>query len=373
MMSHLHQIPTLEGPSLHDLLGSVACNLEVPGFTNPGVALPQASNYVVVLVDGLGKENLEEWASDAPNLASALAKSTSMVTDLPSTTAASLIGLWTGLGPGRHGVLGFSFETTEGIVSDRYPQITTPLFLNTPLPTPTSVLDVCSADGVKVTSVVPMDQVSSGFTLMGMRRVTMAPVASMHGRDRVTAVVDSCRSDRSLTYVYEPRLDHAGHSDGVGSSQWVKALGKVDRFVETLHWSLPDDVCLIVTGDHGMVNVGRHNRVVIDSESDLARDVRLVGGEARFRHLYTAKPADVATRWRDRLGNEAYVLTRDEAIDSGIFGPVSDDYRSRVADVVVVCESELAILTQSFPGEFSMVGMHGGCSSTERLVPLLIV
>ncbi|MDR0848828.1 MAG: alkaline phosphatase family protein [Propionibacteriaceae bacterium] len=373
MMSHLRQIPTLEGPFLHDLLGSAACHLGVPGYVEDLVGLPQASKYVVVLVDGLGWENLAQWAKEAPFLAAALTGSRPLVTDLPSTTAASLVGLWTGMGPGRHGVLGFSFEAAERIVSPRYPHITTPLFLSTPLPTPTSVLDTCVEDTVKVTSVVPMDQVQSGFTLMGTRRATMAPVTSMHGQERVTYVGDACKAERALVYVYEPRLDHAGHADGVGSSQWVKALGKVDRFVETLRWSLGADVCLLVTGDHGMVNVARHDRWVIESKPDLARDVRLVGGEARFRHLYTDRPDRVASRWRDVMGDQAYVLTRAEAIDSGVFGPVEPHFQFRIGDVVVVCEGEWAILTRTFSGEFTMVGMHGGCTTAERLVPLLIM
>ena len=55
----------------------------------------------------------------------------------------------------------------------------------------------------------------------------------------------------------------------------------------------------------------------------------LLGGEARFRHVYCRGGAvdDVVAAWRSVLGERAEVLTRDDAIGRGWFGPVDPGVR----------------------------------------------
>ena len=99
--------------------------------------------------------------------------------------------------------------------------------------------------------------------------------------------------------------------------------------VERLRDELPDDVVLIVTGDHGMVDVPRRNQILAEDEPELMAGVDALAGEGRFRQLYVDRdhPSAVAARWADRLGDLAWVRTRDEAIDEGWFGPVDPELR----------------------------------------------
>ena len=63
----------------------------------------------------------------------------------------------------------------------------------------------------------------------------------------------------------------------------------------------------------------------VDEVDGMRDGVALLGGEARFRHLYCSAGAvtDVVATWRELQGDRATVLTREEAIGRGWFGAVS--------------------------------------------------
>lgn len=107
---------------------------------------------------------------------------------------------------------------------------------------------------------------------------------------------------------------------------------------------------------------------------DLGAELTLLAGEGRLRQLY-ARPdrvAAVASRWRDVLGERAWVLTRAEAIDAGWFGQVDGRMADRIGDVLVAMRDDGAVMTRTQPREFGLVGMHGSLTELETRVPLLV-
>jgi predicted AlkP superfamily pyrophosphatase or phosphodiesterase len=180
------------------------------------------------------------------------------------------------------------------------------------------------------------------------------------------------RGERSLVYAYERELDHCGHVDGSASPRWLKHLVRIDAMCERLRDALPDDVRLVITGDHGMVDVPAERRVLVEAEPELRAGVSALGGEGRFRQLYVDRddPDAVAERWRDRLGESAWVLTRAEAFDAGWFGPVAERVRERYGHVLVAMREDYAVMTEQIPRELTLVGMHGSLTPAETMVPL---
>ena len=165
----------------------------------------------------------------------------------------------------------------------------------------------------------------------------------------------------------------------MGSPAWVNELAHVDKLAEQIAAGLPYGSVLYVTADHGMVNVGPDDRIDADAEGSPLRDgVALLGGEPRVRHVYTRPGAadDVLATWREVLGERAWVMSREEAIKDGLFGPVdspiSDAMAARIGDVVAACVGTWAVIcTKAEPLESSLEGMHGSLTPTEQLVPLL--
>jgi len=101
----------------------------------------------------------------------------------------------------------------------------------------------------------------------------------------------------------------------------------------------------------------------------------VLGGEARFRHVYCRYGAatDVHGAWRELLGGRALVLTRDEALDRGWFGEVDSEVLPRIGDVVAAAHANHVLLSSvDFPYEARLIGMHGSLTPVEMLVPVLV-
>ncbi|MCR1783298.1 alkaline phosphatase family protein [Nocardioides carbamazepini] len=362
--------------SLGDIVPAAAHALGSPlGPAPSGLVLPGASSYVVFLIDGLGARLLERYAHAAPYLSSLLATSTPATASVPSTTSTSLTSLGTGLPPGAHGLVGFTTRipgTGDLLNALLWDGDVDPVQWQ---PHQTAFASLQAA-GVRVTVVNKREFNGSGLTVAAHRGAEYVGVDRVG--ERIAAVVAaSAPAPRqpALTYVYDGDLDWTGHRWGVSSSQWLQQLAMIDHEAEQLREALPSDRRLVVIADHGMVDVPADARIDVSTDDDLRSGLALVGGEARFRHLYCKGGAvpDVVATWHERLGERAEVLTRAEAIGRGWFGPVDPSVLPRIGDVIVACRDDFAVLsTEGFPYETRLIGMHGSLTPEEMLIPVLV-
>jgi predicted AlkP superfamily pyrophosphatase or phosphodiesterase len=357
--------------ALVDVLPAALAATGAPGWPS-AITLPPAPSYVVFLVDGLGWGLLRRHRDVAPYL-NALADSSEPITcGLPSTTATSLTSLGTALPPGRHGVVGFTSRVpgTDTLLDAlRWDQPVDPREWQ---PHET-VFGRARAAGVATTTVSKRVFQGSGLTVASQRGADY--VGADTPGERISATVHASAEPGSLVYVYEGELDSTGHAKGCLSWAWEHQLGVVDSFAQRLREALPSTTALLVTADHGMVDVEPDQRINVDDIPELLDGVILVGGEARFRHLYCAGGAveSVASAWRAELGERALVLTRDEAVGRGWFGEVDAAVRPRIGDVVVASLGRNAVVsTARFKHESKLIGFHGSLTADEMLIPLLV-
>jgi hypothetical protein len=371
--------PTYDGtgvPTLGDVLPAAAHALGVDArLHRTSLVLPEASAYVVFLVDGLGHDLVADHAADAPFLHALLADgpgSSVGTCGVPSTTATSLTSLGTALAPGQHGVVGFTSRVpgTDHLLNALFWDKEVDPLAWQPHPTAFARLQ---AAGVQTTVVSKREFAGSGLTLAGQRGATYV------GRDRVgerlASVVAASTVRPALTYLYDGDLDWTGHRYGVDSPQWRAQLSAVDSAVEQLREALPADVRLVVVADHGMVDSPPEARLDVDAVPALREGVSLLGGEARFRHLYCAAGAvdDVVATWRAQLGDRALVLARDEMLARGWYGTVDPSVRPRLGDVVVAALGDTAVMSSvDFPYESRLVGLHGSLTPREMRIPILV-
>src|SRR5437879_3455416 len=106
MAEPLIPIPRYGERSLADLMPSIMSALGVGGFSNP-LGLDPVSRAVLLVVDGLGDEQLRSHAGVAPFLDAGRAEP--LTAGFPATTVASLGSIGTGLPPGEHGLVGYTF------------------------------------------------------------------------------------------------------------------------------------------------------------------------------------------------------------------------------------------------------------------------
>ncbi len=212
-------------PALAELLPGAAHLLGTPGFTTGGArmagvlgdALGEPRHIVVLLVDGLGALQLSANAVSAPRLAS-MAELGPMAAPFPSTTCVSLTSLGTGLPPGMHGIVGTSFRLEDGSTLAPLSWGAEPNPIATQ-PEPT-VLERAAAAGVLVTSAAPAAHRASGLTRAALRGGDYPGADTLLARLEVTAAaIRRARVEQraSLTYVYWPDVDKAGHIHGVDS------------------------------------------------------------------------------------------------------------------------------------------------------------
>ena len=361
--------------SLGDVVPAVGAALGLPlrpAGDPAGLELPGASAYVVFLVDGLGARLLERHAHAAPFLASQLTEQATGTAGVPSTTATSLTSFGTGLPPGAHGLVGFTSRVpgTDKLLNALWWDKDVDPLEWQPHPTAFSQLREL---GATVTVVNKREFEGSGLTTAAHRGADY--VGADKVGERIAAAVAASREPASLTYLYDSDLDWTGHKWGVASHQWLQQLAMVDAAAEQLRETLPSSVRLVVVADHGMVDSSPASRVDVDEHAELRDGVALLGGEARFRHLYchTGAVDDVVATWTAVLGPRASVLTRAQAIERGWFGPVSPSVLPRLGDVVVAAHDDLAVLSSvDFPYEASLVGLHGSLTPDEMLIPLLV-
>lgn len=362
-------LPQYGENSLADLMPSVLGAMGVAGEQNM-LRLPRARRYCVLLIDGLGWNLLRAHPAEAPFLTSLRGRW--MTCGAPTTTVSSLTSLGTGLVPGRHGLVGYTSRVpgrNELFNALEWKPKLDP-FEYQPYP---SVFQRAVRAGI-TTSVLGQRMFrDSGLTSVAMRGPFVG--ANSFGERVATAAARSQAGQESLVYVYEQDLDYTGHQVGCRSAAWRHQLAMTDRFAEELCDALPSGTILVVTGDHGMVDVDRSKRVDVDDMPTLRDGVALIAGEARFRHVYTTDGAvdDVYASWRSVLGGRAQVRTRAEAITAGWFGSVEDRVAERLGDVVVNVDGNCAIEYRSqFPRETKLVGLHGALTEDELLVPLIV-
>ncbi|MEU6411508.1 nucleotide pyrophosphatase/phosphodiesterase family protein [Microbispora sp. NPDC046933] len=361
-------VPAYGTASLADLPGSLLASLGLP--VDNALALEPAPRVCLFLVDGLGAELLAAHPGAAPFLSAHLRGT--LTAGFPSSTPTSLATLGTGAPPGEHGMVGIQMAVPgEGRLFNCLRWTAPGLSIDPDVwqPAPT-VYERMAAAGIEPAYVAPASFDGTGLTRAVYRG--MRYLAAESPGERVEAVRQALRETTFVT-VYYGEVDRVGHFSGWGGGEWLEQLAVVDRMAERIAGTLPPGAVLYVTADHGMINAA--DKVDVDHRSDLREGVLMLGGEARARHVYTspgAAPAVLET-WREVLRGRAWVVTREEAVSAGWFGPrVRREWLGRVGDVVAVPYGECVIVTSAGePVESSMIGYHGSLTPAEQNVPLV--
>jgi hypothetical protein len=365
--------------SLADLMPSVLASLGVAGERN-ALQLPESTRTVVLLVDGMGWELLRRHPDVAPFLTSLAGRP--LTAGFPATTATSLSSLGTGLPPGGHGLTGYSsyveeLDETVGWLgwapSAGGPDLRERLVPEQVQPART-VFERATEAGVAVTLAAPMQFVGSGLTRAVLRGGSH-PGTVAAGDVLAQAVAGARAGERALVYCYLAELDLVGHVRGSESDAWRDQLRLVDDVARGLADRLPAGTTLLVTADHGMVDVAQDEQVDYDSCAALSDGVHALAGEPRMRHVHVVPGAldAVLAAWRAEVGDRMWVGRREEAIAAGLFGPVvTDAARGRIGDVLAVAHGSVGVVRRTVePMLSSLTGQHGAATPEELLVPLL--
>lgn len=324
-----------------------------------------AEQVVLLVLDGMGWEQLQDRAHMAPTLAAMTGGA--ITTVAPSTTATALTSLTTGTPPAVHGIVGYRMRTAAGEVLNALRWTTPAGDARVDIP-PESVQAIEAFGGTKPPVVTKAEFADSGFS-----RVHLAGVQHVGWRYPSTLVVrvaDLLAEGHPFVYAYYPGVDSVAHELGFGRAYDAEVVA-ADRLVAEVLVSLPPGTALVVVADHGQVEVGDR---VVPLDPEITGLTTLLSGEARFRWLH-ARPgmveqlADVAER---RYGHQAWIRTRNQIVADGwLGGQPTPEVASRLGDVAIVAHASVAFSDPADTGPIRLRCRHGSLTSAEMLVPLV--
>lgn len=373
------RVPDYGAGALADVGPSLLASLGVADASNV-LGLPDTARACLFVVDGLGWAGLRAHSDAAPFLSSLSGRS--LTAGFPSTTVTSLASLGTGLPPGEHGMSGYtSYVANIGSVVNWLAwrsigdnvdlrEVVVPEELQ---PRPT-IWERADAAGVATTVCTFDNFAGTGLTRAVLRGGRWG--GTYAEGDAIARAVDAASiGNRSLVYVYVSALDLVGHMRGPDTDAWCSQLAIVDRIAERLVAGMEPGVKVYVTADHGMVTVADDAKVDYDSTPELQEGVVALAGEPRMRHVHVraGATADVCARWSELLGAGWRVMSGDDAIAEGLFGPiVTSAARLRIGDVIAFADGPGSVVERrKQPRLASMPGHHGALTDDELLVPLL--
>ena len=368
-------------PVLPDYSGACIANI-VPRLVT-GTATPvdghdwmpqlaeHARQIVLLVIDGLGWEQLRARSALAPTLSVGAGIDRAITSIAPTTTAAALTSITTGRPPAEHGILGYRLAHGDQILNmlrwtlgngpNGDARRTVPVRGFQPIaPFPGS------ASAVPVVSKV--DFGGTGFTAAHLGD---SPLHDYRVPSSLAVEVAArLAAHAPFVYAYYDGIDKVAHAYGLGP-HYDAELATVDRIVADVVAVLTPGAVLLVTADHGQIEVG--NRVELLGREAMAH-VEFFSGEGRFRwvHARPGAAADLLAVLEERYGDTSWVRSRDQLVDDGWFGgPLADGFADRLGDVALIPFEPIAFVDPADTGENRLACRHGSLTTDEMLVPLV--
>ena len=325
----------------------------------------RAKSVVLLVVDGMGWNQVQERKEELPFLRTA--PMTSISTVAPSTTATALTSICTGVPPGEHGVVGYKVPVAAGLLNClRWTSGSRSLTSDVP---PVDFQPVEPFLGTSPSVVTRAEFRNSGFTQAHLRGGEFC--AWWSPATLVTEVIEQVNLGRPFVYAYYDGLDKVAHVYGLGA-HYLDELRFVDALIERIAEQLPEGSVLLVTSDHGMVEVGDN---LISLGDELVLRTSSTSGEARFLWLHAKeREASSLLDTAQCLADVAWVASVEQILDERWFGAVvTPEARSRMGDIAVVAKEDIALLDPRSPDSPNLVARHGSMTANEMLVPFIEV
>jgi len=367
-MSEKPVIPNYSGPNLTGIMPG--CLLRGPGqrpqwFPEP---LQEAKKIVLLLLDGLGAEQLENHRHVAPNLSSMTGGK--ITTIAPSTTASALTSLATGASPAEHGIVGYRMDMGDSIMNTlRWWSDSRDLRKIHP---PALVQPIPPFAGLDVPVVSRTELEGTAFTEAHLRGTK--PRGWRAASSIVAQCVSLVNSGEPFVYAYYDGVDKIAHERGFGPF-YDAEIAAADWLVGALLSALPSGTTLVVTADHGQVQI---DEPAIKLPKDLMDCVHHQSGEGRFRWLHARRGSQdsLLSISQALFAHQAWVVSREQVIEEAWLGPskgakMSDSVARRLGDVALVPFADVTYEDPLDSGPFTLICRHGSLTSAEMYVPFL--
>ncbi|MES9970571.1 MAG: alkaline phosphatase family protein [Candidatus Thiodiazotropha sp.] len=381
-------LPDYNGASIVNLMASLQMAMGGERHAYPSLDLlasrPLDAYRKIVLwvVDGLGYNYLRAHPQ-AETLNRHLQGAVTSV--FPPTTASAVTTFLTGDAPQQHGLTGWHIYFRElgailavlpgwprygGVALGQAGIDTRALHGHTPF-----------SDKIAYDSVImsPAYIAESDFNLAHLGRARLVKHTNLP--ELTGQIADLLRQgDERYLYAYWSELDSIGHRSGIWSEEAKRHLLEIDQaFGDLMEQCRGSDSLIIICADHGQIDTRPDDRISLDDHPDLMEMLSLpLCGEPRAAYCYLRSGCENA--FDDYVAREfagkATAYHSKELIEQNWFGLGSPHPKLswRIGDRLLLMQGNYMIkdwLAQE--KRYDLIGVHGGCSSDELDVPLIMV
>lgn len=338
-------------------------------------------HYLFVLIDGLGTNHIGILPKNG-FLEKQLAGEMKSV--FPSTTATALTSFASCLWPSDHGIVGWNTHLPDrGITilplkaSERISR------------SPVRRYGFSLSSIINAESVFPKLATDNRlFIHKKLRSGEFAkwahPAMPRSGYENLNQVVKRLVAaskkniDPSFTYLYIDDLDSMSHKNGWDSGRVNSLVEKIDGILKNLREQLPSDTRMVVSSDHGHINIPENRHRILKSDNRLFDYLQVPpSGESRMPifHVIEGKEQEFLDEFESQYGEAFLLLTPDDVEQSRLLGPgpLSPITRERLGSWIgITAEADAIEFVPAGRKSNGNSGMHGGLSEHEMRIPLFL-
>ena len=377
-------LPNYTSGSIVNLVSSIMAGYGQKNSYGPleNFSLTEHKNLVLLVVDGLGLSFLEQHGKDSFLWQNKKAELTSV---FPSTTAAALTSLMTGVAPLQHGLTGwFMYFRELGLAG--VPLRFTPRFMENSL-----------ADfGVDINDIFNFEtifkRISREMYLLCPKLTIDSPVSKYcygnkekHGYEEVSecfALLEKqiLKNEKNeMVFAYIPHFDEVSHLCGINSEEAVGLFRKIDKmFFDLVNNTKNTDTLYIVTADHGMVDTTSETILNIKDFPTINECLILpLCGEPRVPYCYVrpAKHGQFVAEVDKHLGKYCDRFSLDQVLEMNLYGvgKMNPKFIDRIGDDILIMKENYVLTDHVYKeADKKLVGYHGGLTREEMMVPLIV-
>ncbi len=346
----------------------------------PPEAIRGYTNILLLVIDGLGANWLAERSPNGILSRHQLGTITSV---FPTTTAAAITTFLTGDAPQQHGITGwFTYFRELGCVMSvlpGHPRYGGVGYRQAGVDLATLLGPGALASRIRTRAfyLTPAKITHSDFNLAYLGPAQARPFTDLRDMFRQAGRILRADAGPKYLYLYWPGLDSRGHEAGMASPLAARHLAAIEEaLTDFLVASAGTDTLVLVTADHGLIDTAPADRLDLADHPELAACLSLpLCGEPRaaFCYLRPRRVRAFEDYCQQVLGGHALARPSEELFQLGLFGRGEPHPRlhERIGDYSLLMRGR-SVLRDHLPSEkrFVQIGVHGGLSETELLVPL---
>ena len=317
----------------------------------------------IFLIDGMGLNHIRKKLDQDAFLNRNLFASTTSV--FPPTTTAATTSIRNGKAPNENGWIGWSQYLKE--IDDIIIPFRSCGFYN----------DVKYEEDI-FWKYVPVNSTENELNRMGIPARALFPSFMEDGCEDLDEMccrlIDYSFSDEyRYIYAYWDKYDTYMHEHGPSSKICDSYLEHINYEIENLAKNLNEDTVLIVTADHGQVDINRfYNLWHSEFEQYFSRRPSLEQRAMSFS-IRKGREKEFEKRFKELFEKDYVLLNRSQVLESKLFGKHDNHPRFEefIGDYLAIAKSDMVLIYREGKDYFYR-GQHAGMCDDELMIPIII-